>query len=68
MTDFNRVLGLPLEKALSVLKAEGISPIIETTAPPHRPDKTGTLRVVGVQEQGNKLIVAAFNDASPARV
>jgi len=68
MTDFDCVLGLPLEKALAALKAEGLSPIVEITSPPHRPDKEGTLRVVDIREQGRVIVAAAFCDAPPARV
>jgi hypothetical protein len=68
MSDFDRVLGLPLEKALAILKTEGLSPAVEITYPPREPDKKGTLRVVNICDDGQRIVVAAFNDAIPARV
>lgn len=67
-----RVLGMPLDKALALLRADGIEPIVvETKAPPRRgaaPEasdgrKEATLRVIRVR--GSELTVSRFFDGTP---
>ena len=57
------LLGLPLQRALDVLKAEGISASVNQTCAPKRADETrGTLRVVYASSDGERLTVARFLD------
>jgi len=59
------VLGLPLDRALALLRAQGIEPEVSVTrAPGDRREGTGTLRVVRFKE--NILTVADFHDGAPA--
>ena len=60
MTD---ILGLPLEKALDVLKQEGAGDItIIRYAAPRAKDTRGTLRVVRAEKDNTVLTVCAFKD------
>ena len=57
------LLGLPLERALDVLKAEGVSASVTQTRAPKRADETrGVLRVVYASDGGERLTVARFLD------
>ena len=57
------LLGLPLEQALDLLRAEDISPSVLTTCAPKRTDETrGVLRVVYASDDGERLTVARFLD------
>ena len=57
------LLGLQLERALDVLKAEGISASVTQTCAPKRADETrGVLRVVYASGDGKRLTVARFLD------
>ena len=59
-----QVLGLPLEQAEAVLRAEGVEPeIVMTAAPGNRPRTEGTLRVI--RRSGRVLTVASFPDGMP---
>ena len=57
------LLGLPLERALDVLRAEGVSASVTQTRAPKRADETrGVLRVVYASDDGERLTVARFLD------
>ncbi len=57
------LLGLELDRALSALAGEGISPTItETCAPRRREETRGVLRVVYASEGGRELTVSRFLD------
>ncbi len=57
------LLGLPLERALAVLRARGVEPTVEWTQNPRRPVE-GTPRVVRVLEGGRRLTCACFPDGT----
>ncbi len=58
------VLGLPLEKALDLLKENGIGDILVTRcAAPRDKQARGTLRVVRQTDGGAQLTVCAFKDS-----
>lgn len=55
------VLGLPLETALSLLKARGIAfTQVVWTGVPKNPGPEGTARVVAVRQEGRVLVAARF--------
>ena len=57
------LLGLPLERALDVLKAEGVSASVTQTRAPRRADEArGMLRVVYASDSGERLTAARFLD------
>ena len=57
------VLGLELDRALSVLAHEGIEPQVTLTYAPRRRDETrGVLRVVYASDDGRQLTVSRFLD------
>ena len=57
------LMGLTLERALELLKDEGVSPEIRKTDAPKRRDETGgVLRVVYASDDGKQLTVARFLD------
>ena len=57
------LLGLPLEQALDMLRAEGISADVLQTCAPRRADETrGMLRVVFASDDGRRLTVSRFLD------
>ena len=57
------LLGLPLERALDVLRAEGVSASVTQTRAPKRTDETrGVLRVVYASDDGRRLTVSGFVD------
>lgn len=57
------LLGLPLERALETLHAEGIVPEITRTSAPRRGEEArGVLRVVYASDDGGRLTVAGFLD------
>ena len=57
------LLGLELERALGVLKAEGIlARVTETRAPKREAETRGVLRVVYASADGERLTVARFLD------
>ena len=57
------LLGLPLERALDVLKAEGVSASVTQTRAPRRADEArGMLRVVYASDSGERLTAARFFD------
>ena len=59
------LLGLELDKALNLLKEEGLCPQVQLTRSPRRKvDEGGTLRVVSVKE--DVLTAARFFDPIPA--
>ena len=60
MTD---LLGLPLERALEILRAGGVEPRIEWTENPRRAGE-GTPRVVRVSMNGQRLTCARFPDSA----
>ena len=63
MSHFDSVLGLPLALAKAELRSMGVgNVIVEVTAPPFNTDKKGTLRVVAVRDEGQRIIIAAFHD------
>lgn len=55
-------MGLPLEKAIRRLSAEGVEPAVFVSRAPRRPEGVGALRVVRVQEGGARLTACAFVD------
>ena len=60
----DRLLGLPLERALRLLREEGVTPTVtRTEAPGDRRPEGGTWRVVRVK--GTELTVARFLDGLP---
>ncbi len=57
------VLGLPLELALERLNAAGVGDIIiSRTCAPRAKEARGSLRVIKQNEDGTRLLVAAFAD------
>ena len=57
------LMGLPLERALDMLKREGVSPeIVQTDAPKRRGETGGLLRVVYASDDGRRLTAARFFD------
>jgi len=56
------LLGLELNHALSILKAEGTTPSVTMTTAPKNADRQGTLRVVFSSDSGGQLIVSRFVD------
>ncbi len=59
------LLGLPLERALALLAAKGITPSVRETCAPRRA-AGGCLRVVCASEDGRDLTAARFFDPSVA--
>ncbi len=57
------VLGMRLEDALALYRAQGMEPAVIITRAPRDSRSGGTLRVVRVRE--NELTVSAFRDAPP---
>ena len=57
------VLGMRLEDALALCRAQGVEPTVIVTRAPRDSRSGGTLRVVRVRE--NELTVSAFMDAPP---
>ncbi|MCL1795625.1 MAG: hypothetical protein FWG37_01910 [Clostridia bacterium] len=58
MTD--SLLGLPLDEALSRLRARGVAPSISVSRAPRRPEGIGEYRVVKASKDGDALTVCAF--------
>ena len=57
------LLGLPLERALEALRAEGVSASVTKTCAPRRSGETrGVLRVVYASDDGTQLTAARFLD------
>ena len=57
------VLGLELDRALSILAQEGVNPEVCITHAPRRRDETrGVLRVVFASDSGERLTVSRFLD------
>lgn len=56
-----RVLGMRLDEALTILHAMGINPAVVTTTEPRNQREGGTLRVIRVRE--GEITVSAFQDA-----
>lgn len=61
MNSMEQVLGMRLEDALTLLRAEGIDPKIVTTTEPRNQREGGTLRVIRVRK--GEITVSAFQDA-----
>ena len=57
------VLGLPLPRALEILRRAGIEPRVVRTEAPRAPARTGTERVIRVR--GDEVTVALFLDQEP---
>ncbi len=56
-----QLLGLPLEQALELLRAEGIEPQTDVTRAPGREERArGVLRVVYASDDGRRLTAAEF--------
>ena len=57
------ILGLELNRALSVLEQEGIVPQVTVTHAPRRKEETdGVLRVVYADDSGSRVTVSRFLD------
>lgn len=57
-----RLLGLPLDGALALLREAGIEPQVVATKAPRRDGEAGALRVVSAAQDGSRLIVSRFLD------
>ncbi|MBQ8556832.1 MAG: hypothetical protein IJ438_13315 [Clostridia bacterium] len=65
MANWDNLLGLPLEAALSKMRERGIEPRVVITRAPRREEKEGgTLRVIRVRE--DEVTVSVFYDGDPA--
>ena len=69
MADWEALLGLPLDKAVGIVRAWGIEPRVLVTCAPRRKGqedaevRAGTLRVIRARE--GELTVSAFQDGNP---
>ena len=64
--DAINVLGIRLEDAIKRLRAQGITPQVTLTCAPRRMgEEGGELRVIRQNEEGSKLVAAAFRIAAP---
>ena len=61
MDGMERVLGMRLEDAVTMLRGMGMEPAIVTTAAPRNQREGGTLRAIRVRE--GEIVVSAFQDA-----
>ena len=78
MANWQSLLGLPLETALTTARAWGMEPKVLVTCAPRRKGeedtgtREGTLRVIRVREgmapDGCELTVSAFQDGDPRKV
>ena len=72
MANWQSLLGLPLETALTTARAWGMEPKVLVTCAPRRKGeedtgtREGTLRVIRVRE--GELTVSAFQDGDPRKV
>lgn len=64
MDDHQKLLGLPLDRALQLLEEAGEHWQVEQSRPTRTPEREGTLRVVRVQD--GVLTVCAFPDGTPS--
>ena len=71
MTDWETLLGLPVEIALEKCRASGVEPKVLVTCAPRRKGeedampREGTLRVIRVRE--GEITVSAFQDGDPRK-
>ena len=71
MTNWESLLGLPLEAALQRVAEAGLqAEVVESCAPRRTEIPAGTLRVIRVQmgEAGLRLTVSAFMDGNPRKM
>lgn len=71
MTQWESLLGLPLETALERARAAGVEPVVEETCAPRRAAVgEATLRVIRVRGDGAslQLTVSAFMDGDPRKM
>ena len=72
MTNWESLLGLPLDVAMARVRAAGVEPVVQETCAPRRNPVEGavTLRVIRVTagENGPCLTVSAFMDGAPRKM
>ena len=70
VTQWELLLGLPVETALERARAAGVEPVVNETCAPRRGEvSAATCRVIRVVEgeDGLRLVVSAFMDGDPRK-